>query len=121
MVLAVEATDFEDIVAYFSSNKISQQLDNKANEIKLGKRIFSSGIKSKFIPACASCHGREALGNSEMLYPSLASQHEEYIAKTLKDFRQARRKNDKGKVMRSIAAKLSDKEIEALAVYISNL
>ncbi len=122
MVLAVEESDFEDIAAYFSSNTRSQQSDkSKSHEIGLGKNIFTSGIKSKSIPACSSCHGSKGLGNAEIVYPSLASQHKEYIAKTLKDFREGKRKNDKNKLMRNVASELNDKEIEALATYISNL
>jgi cytochrome c553 len=122
MVLAVEGSDFEDIVAYFSSQAISQQSEKgKDQEMELGKSIFTSGIKSKSIPACSSCHGSKGLGNKDAVYPSLATQHKEYIAKTLKDFREGKRKNDKDKLMRNVASKLSDKEIESLATYISNL
>ena len=121
MVLAVEESDFEDIVAYFSSNTRSQQSDkSKEHEIKLGQSIYRSGLRSKSIPACSSCHGSKGLGNKETAYPSLASQHKEYIAKALKDFRKGKRKNDKGKIMRNVASNLSDKEIEALAAYIRN-
>ncbi len=122
MVLAVEEPDFEDIVAYFSSQTISQQTEKgKDHEVELGKSIFTSGIKGKSIPACSSCHGSKGLGNKKAVYPSLAAQHKEYIAKTLKDFREGKRKNDKDKLMRNVASKLSDKEIEVLATYISNL
>jgi len=121
MVLAVEESDFEDIVAYFSSNTLNQQSDNsKEHEIKLGKRIFTSGLKNKSIPACSSCHGSKGLGNKDAVYPSLASQHKEYLAKTLKDFREGKRKNDKDRLMRNVTSNLSDKEIKALATYISN-
>ncbi|MEE9492395.1 MAG: c-type cytochrome [Gammaproteobacteria bacterium] len=122
MVLAVEESDFEDIIAYFSSQPIRKRPEKSKNhEINSGKSIFISGIKNKSVPACSSCHGSKGLGNKETAYPSLASQHEEYIAKTLKDFRDGKRKNDKDKLMRNVASKLSDKEIEALAIYISNL
>lgn len=122
MVLAVEEPDFEDIVAYFSNQTLRQQSEKtKDHEMKLGKSIFTSGIKSKSIPACSSCHGSKGLGNKVAVYPSLASQHKEYIVKTLKNFREGKRKNDKDKLMRNVASKLNNKEIEALATYISNL
>jgi cytochrome c553 len=122
MVLAVEESDFEDIVAYFSSSTRNQQSDKrKEHEIKLGQSIYTSGLKSKSTPACAGCHGSKGLGNKDTIYPSLASQHKEYIAKTLKDFREGKRKNDKDKLMRNVTSNLSDREIEALAIYISNL
>jgi cytochrome c553 len=39
----------------------------------------------------------------------------------LKDFRSNTRSNDPEKMMRTVAAKLTDEEINALANYISNL
>lgn len=122
MVLAVEESDFEDIVAYFSNQGINQQpVMKKDHDMKFGRSIFTSGIKSKSIPSCSSCHGSKGLGNKEAGYPFLATQHKEYIAKSLKDFREGERKNDIDKLMRNVASKLNDKEIEALATYISNL
>ena len=123
MVLAVEESDFEDIVAYFSSQPINKPSDKNKNynKMKPGEHTFTRGLTAKSVPACSSCHGSEALGNKELAYPALASQHKEYLAKALKDFREGKRKNDKDKLMRNIAAQLNDEEIEALANYISNI
>ncbi len=120
MVLAVEESDFEDIIAYFSSHKIVNNSKNTPSN-KPGKNIFNKGIKSKEIPACASCHGEDAAGNEKQTYPSLALQHKEYLIKALKDFHGAKRSNDKGEVMRNIASKLNSTEIEAIADYLSKL
>jgi cytochrome c553 len=52
----------------------------------------------------------------------LAGQHADYVAKQLKNFRSGERANDgDSRIMRAVAARLSDKEIEALASYISGL
>ena len=48
MVLAVDESDFDDIVAYFASNKLSRLFDkSKKPDVALGKRIFSVGLKDK--------------------------------------------------------------------------
>ncbi len=54
-------------------------------------------------------------------FPSLANQHPEYVAKMLKDFRSGTRSNDPQKLMKNIATKLSDEEIESIAAYIADL
>ena len=60
----------------------------------------------------------EGSGRSS-LKPS--SQQAGYVEKALKDFRSGARSNDPNKMMRDIAGRMSDKEIEAVASYISGL
>ena len=62
---------------------------------------------------CALCHGPEG-ESASAIYPRLAAQHAEYIAKQLKDFRDGRRKSD---AMAEMAADLTDGEIAALAAF----
>ena len=54
-------------------------------------------------------------------YPRLAGQFSEYTATQLKAFRAGERGNDPNRTMRAIAEKLSDREIAAVAEYISGL
>ena len=64
---------------------------------------------------CAACHGAD--GNSaNPIYPSLAGQHPEYIAKQLSEFKSGARKNA---TMAPNAAKLSDDDMHNLAAYFS--
>jgi cytochrome c553 len=62
---------------------------------------------------CALCHGPEG-ESASAIYPRLAAQHAEYIAKQLKDFRDGRRKSD---AMTEMAADLTDGEIASLAEF----
>ncbi len=61
---------------------------------------------------CHHCHGRDGEGSSA-IYPRLAAQHEEYIAKQLADFKSGRRKG----TMNEMAADLSEEEMIALGQY----
>lgn len=62
---------------------------------------------------CAGCHGEN--GNSLVsMYPKLASQNEEYLIKQLHAFKDGKRN---GPMMASMAAGLSDGDIEDIAVY----
>lgn len=62
---------------------------------------------------CGLCHGVDG-DSSSPLYPRLASQHHQYIAKQLADFKSGRRKSD---TMESMAANLTPEEMLALGVY----
>ena len=72
------------------------------------------------IPACAGCHGPSGAGVPNQ-YPRLSGQYAEYTELQLKNFRSEERSNDSEKIMRTIADKLSDKQIKALADYIAGL
>ena len=62
---------------------------------------------------CALCHGAEG-ESASAIYPRLAAQHAEYIAKQLTDFRDGRRKSD---TMTEMAVDLTDGEVAALAAF----
>jgi cytochrome c553 len=64
------------------------------------------------------CHLGGFTGQNEI--PRVAGQHDQYIVKQLKDFRERRRTNDAGN-MTSVTKGLSDEDIENLAAYIANL
>jgi cytochrome c553 len=63
---------------------------------------------------CALCHGMEG-ESASAVFPRLAAQHPEYVAKQLRDFRDGRRKG----TMNEMAADLKDGEIAGLAAYFS--
>ncbi len=62
---------------------------------------------------CGLCHGVDG-DSSSPLYPRLAAQHHQYIAKQLADFKSGRRKSD---TMNAMAENLTPDEMMALAVY----
>jgi cytochrome c553 len=64
---------------------------------------------------CSLCHGMEGESASPV-FPRLAAQHPEYMAKQLKDFREGRRKG----TMTEMAADLKDEEVNGLANYFAS-
>lgn len=120
MVQAISLSDIPHIAAYFAKQK-RKIISTYKKESNLGKLIYNKGLIQKDITACADCHGEKALGNNILKFPSLAGQHEDYLSKTLKEFRVGKRHNDRGKIMRNISVALSDSEIKALAVYLAHL
>jgi len=68
-----------------------------------------------------ACHGPSGAGNAPANYPRLSSQHGTYVLKAMKDFRAGTRSNDDSKIMRDIAIRMTDAEMDAVASYIAGL
>jgi cytochrome c553 len=120
MVAALSPEDMANVAAYFGAQKgkVGSAKTNAAGS--LGEKIYRGGIASVGVPACASCHGATGAG-IPVQFPRLSGQHAEYVVTQLKAFYTGERANDNAKVMRMIAAKLSDAEMAAVADYIQGL
>ena len=113
--------DLADIAAYYSSQKNSVGAADPAL-VERGQALFRGGDVEKGLPSCTGCHSPDGQGNAPAGFPHLGGQHASYIEKQLTDFREGDRTNDgDAMTMRTIAAKLSNKDIKALAQYIQGL
>ena len=110
--------DMLNLGAYYSEKPI------KSGSAKLpydaGKKVYQGGNSGTGVPACAACHGPTGAGIPSQ-FPRLGGQHADYILAQLKAFRSGDRVNDAGKMMRTIASKMSDQEMLAVANYVSGL
>jgi len=120
MVGSLSEQDMLDLAAWFSSQEPTL-LGADADKIELGERIYRGGNKDLAVAACAACHGPTGAGNGPAGFPSLSGQHPEYTLMQLKMFRSGERNNDSNSMMRSVVERLTDKELEALASYVSGL
>ena len=120
MVEAISNKDIPNLAVWFTGQQRSPGIAN-ATKTRKGQQIYHQGIAKKNISACADCHGEKGEGNAIIKFPSLAGQHVDYIAKMLHDFRSGKRNNDPGAMMRNVAEKLTDREIESVANYIAKL
>ena len=66
---------------------------------------------------CAACHGASGI-NPMGLYPNLAGQKEQYLAKQMNDFRSAKRKDP---TMQAMSAALTDTDVVNLAAYYASI
>ena len=113
--------DLADIAAYYASQKSSVGAADPAL-VARGEELFRGGDLQKGLPACTGCHAPDGQGNAPAGFPHVGGQHASYIEKQLTDFREGDRTNDgDSMIMRAIAAKLSNKDIKALASYIQGL
>lgn len=120
MVAALSDEDMKSVAAYFSSQTLKPDVAKNKATIELGQKLYRAGEPSKGIPACAGCHGPTGAGLPAQ-YPRIAGQWVEYTEAQLKAFRAGERANDPNKMMRTIALKMTDPEIKAVADYIAGL
>lgn len=120
MAAPLSDEDMRNLAAWFSSQKIKPAAAKNADLAKAGETLWRRGEFKKGVPACAGCHGPSGAGLPAQ-YPRLSGQHAEYTEAQLKVFRTGERANDAEKVMRTIAGKLSDGEIKALAEYVAGV
>ncbi len=113
--------DMADIAAYFASQNMSVGAADPAL-VKAGEALYRGGKLAEGMPACTGCHSPDGAGNDAAGFPQLGGQHAQYVAKQLTDFREGNRTNDgDSMMMRSVAAKLSNKDIQAISSYIQGL
>ena len=120
MVLSLSDQDMEDLAAWYSSQQPTLQGANPES-IELAQRLYRAGNSEIAVAACSACHSPTGKGNAPAGFPSLSGQHAEYTLQQLKDFRSGVRQNDGGEMMRTVVERLTDKELEALASYVSGL
>lgn len=112
--------DIADLAAYFSGQKPKIGSTDPAL-VDAGQKIWRAGDAASGLPACMACHGPAGAGNPAAGYPAMAGQHAPYTAAQLKAFKAEQRANDNGAVMRAIAAKMTNTDIDAVSGYIQGL
>lgn len=120
MVAALTPEDMKNLGAYFAEKKSSPGAAANKELVAAGQKLFKGGNQSSGVPACAACHGPNGSG-IPVQFPRLAGQHAEYTLSQLKLFRSGERANDAAKMMRVIAQKMTDQEMQAVSEYIAGL
>lgn len=120
MVAPLSDDDMADLAAFFSTQARTPGQADPA-QVALGERLYRAGNAQTGVAACSGCHGPAGNGNPGADFPSLHGQHAVYLEKALKDFRSGTRTTDPNRMMRDIAAKLTDAEIAAVTQYIQGL
>tara|TARA_R110001592_G_scaffold356278_1_gene657864 strand:- start:118914 stop:119552 length:639 start_codon:yes stop_codon:yes gene_type:complete len=121
--------DLADIAAYYASKNI-QMAGAKEENLDRGESLYRGGNIETGVPACTGCHSPTGQGNAPAGYPAIGGQFAQYTAKQLRAFRTgahdpknetARTNDGDARVMRGVAAHMSDVEIEAVANFIAGL
>ncbi|MFY9315953.1 MAG: c-type cytochrome [Burkholderiales bacterium] len=120
MVAPLSPADMKDVAAYYASQKLKPAVARDKELAALGQKIYRGGNLSTGVAACAGCHGPTGAGMPSQ-YPRIAGQFSEYVEAQLKAFRSGARANDPNGMMRSVVARMSDREIQAVAEYVAGL
>lgn len=120
MVANLSEADMRDLAAYYAEQTVSAGAA-AADQVELGRTIYHAGIKAKGIAACAACHGPQGEGNPQAGFPRVSGQHAAYAVDQLQQFSRGARANDMASMMRTVAAKMNDAEMRAVAEYMQGL
>jgi cytochrome c553 len=107
-----------NIAAWLSTQQPKQGAARNKDTVELGRKIYRGGIADRGVAACASCHGATGSGIPAQ-YPRLAGQHQDYTFTQLQAFKSGARNNSAQ--MGTLAKRMSDEEMKAVADYIAGL
>ena len=120
MAAILSDEDMADLAAYFSSQTVRGG-EADPSKFKMGQRVYRSGKVNEQVMACAGCHGPDGRGNAPAGWPSVHGQHSTYVAAQLRAYKSGARTTDPNQLMRTVAASLSEDEIDAVASFIQGL
>ena len=118
MVAALSEQDMAELGAYFANQKPT--LGNGKGSA-LGRKLYFGGDASRGITACIACHGTSGKGMAKAGFPAVANQSVEYLTAQLTSFKAGERDNDRNSIMRNVTKRLKQKDIEALAQFMSTM
>lgn len=114
--------DMQDVSGYFAAMRgryfEPPTVDGEA--LQRGGILSATGSVQKNVPACSNCHGWAGTGMPPS-FPFLAGQFARYIKDQLHDWKTGARRNDPLNVMRDIAARLDERDIDAVAIYFARV
>ncbi|EAT11247.1 cytochrome c4 [Bermanella marisrubri] len=119
-VAALSEKQMQDLAAYYNSQTrtVGYAAEDK---VELGQKVYRAGNTATGVPACMACHSMDGSGMDAAGFPALGGQHADYIKSQLVMFQEDKRANDNAQVMRDIAKRMSNKEIDAVSSYIQGL
>ena len=122
MAMPLSDEDIRDLAVYFEGLPAAANSVADEKSLARAQALYRGGNEENKAAACLACHGPSGRGNPAATYPALNGQHAEYTAKQLRDYASGARKSDgKTHIMRDIAVRLSDEDIEAVASYVQGL
>jgi cytochrome c553 len=118
MAAGLSDDDMKGLATYFSNQTLKLGAAKANGKGSLGEKIYRGGIAETNVPACAACHGPTGAGLPKQ-FPRLGGQHADYTVTQLRTFRTGERAN--APMMMTIATKMTDAEMAAVADYIQGL
>ncbi|WP_026376028.1 c-type cytochrome [Aestuariibacter salexigens] len=120
MAAPLSDQDMKDLAAYYSSQEATPG-STPEDVVAAGEALYRGGDLDRGITACIACHGPTGNGMGLAGFPDISGQHAAYTKTQLEMFRSGQRNNDLNGMMRDIAKRLTDEDIEILSQYVSGL
>ena len=120
MAMSLSEEDMADLAAYYASLPISSN-STPENVVDEGKVLYTAGNAERGVTACIACHGPRGNGTELSGFPKISGQHADYIKAQLEKYRDGSRNNDMNAMMRDVAKKLTDADIDTLSKYVGGL
>lgn len=120
MVAGLSEQDMKDLAAYYE-NQTPKPVAFDKDLIEQGENIYRGGITDAQMAACMSCHSPSGRGNGPAAWPSLKSQHPDYVVVQLQNFKAGTRANDPNGMMRNLVTRMSEQEMKEVAAYVAGI
>ena len=126
MVATLSDADMRALGAYFAQQKPKGLAAKDPSLVKSARQLWRGGDAANGVPACAACHSPTGACIPKN-YPRLAGQYAAYTYAQLKAFRTGERgadaggKDINGRVMTTIAQKMTDAQMKAISDYAAGL
>lgn len=119
---AMTPEDAEAAGSYYASlpRPQSPSAPADAGVVARGENLAINGAWDRGIPACFKCHAAGGVGVAPS-FPPIAGQHVGYTVSQLQAWKTGTRTNDPLLLMKTVAEKLSDDEMRAVAAYLASL
>jgi cytochrome c553 len=112
-------SDVPALAAFYAAQPLAPGKVEDAALAEAGKKLYDDGNTASGIPACMGCHQPKGEGNAR--YPRVAGQHQAYTLQQMMDFKNGARANDRGKVMRAVAERMTEEEMKAVSEYLAGM
>ena len=116
---AQQRGDVADHYASLPGWKADAKADASSPQSLLGSSLATRGNWNKEIPACFACHGPDGAGIPPH-FPALTGQPSAYTRAQLKAWQAGTRSNDPQGLMKAVADRMTDAEIDAISRYLEH-
>lgn len=119
---ALTPEDAEAAASFYAalSRPQSPSAPADAGMVARGENLAINGAWDRGLPACFKCHAPGGTGIAPS-FPPIAGQHVGYTVSQLQAWKAGTRTNDPLLLMKTVAEKLSDDEMRAVAAYLASL
>lgn len=126
MAATLSDADMRALGVYFSQQKPKGLTAKDPMLVKAAQKIYRGGDQMTGVPACAACHSPDGAGIPKK-FPRVAGQYADYTYAQLRAFKNGERGADKagkdanGRIMATIANRMTDDQMKAVADYMAGL